>query len=128
MSLGKTNRRKGHLAEQEYAKIFREEFGFKHCKTSRHGSRLHDDAGIDLIFIPYNVQIKSGYKRGLNYSKELKYLEDRMKELFPEDSKEHDYPKILIHKKEVGRGFKRTSYDDLVVMTFEDFKKIVSKN
>jgi len=126
-NLGRKNKRKGSRTERLYAERFRE-LGFKHCITSRKGSRLHDDAGIDLIFIPYNVQIKAGYPRGLNYSKELKYLEDRMKELFPSDSIEHNLPKIVIHHKDRQKGSRsRSEYDDLVIMTFKDFKKLIKK-
>lgn len=123
---GKTNKRKGSDAERLYAKIFREELGFSHCKTSRMGSKLHDDAGIDLIFLPFNVQIKAGYDKGLNASKELKYIEDKMLELFPLSSVEHSLPKILIHRKNKPKGRRsRTDYDDIVSMTFNDFKKII---
>lgn len=125
-NLGKTNKRKGSDAERYYAKFFRNELGYSHCKTSRFGSKLHDDAGIDLIFVPFNIQIKSGYSRGLNASTELKYLEDKMEELFPETSVEHSLPKVLIHKKDVGPGKKRSEYDEIVSMTFKDFVKIIS--
>jgi len=124
---GKTNKKKGSDAERFYAKIFREDLGFTHCKTARLGSKLHDDAGIDLIFLPFNVQIKAGKQIGLNVSKELTYMQDRMKELFPITSQEHSLPKILIHKKEVGMGRKRTEVDEIVSMTFEDFLKLIRK-
>lgn len=126
VSQGAKNKRKGSAAERLYAKIFRDDLGYEHCKTSRFGSKLHDDAGIDLIFIPFNVQIKAGYAKGLNASKELKYLEDKMGILFPESSIEHSLPKILIHRKDKPGGQRsRTQYDDIVSMTFEDFKKII---
>ena len=114
-SYGKTNKRKGSDAERYYAKIFRE-IGFTHCKTSRLGSKLHDDAGIDLIFLPFNVQIKAGKQAGLNASRELEYIQNRMSELFPSTSLEHTYPKVLIHKKKVGQGKKRGEFDDIVSM------------
>lgn len=123
--LGKTNKRKGSSAERHYAIIFRDELGFKHCKTARMGSKLHDDAGIDLIFIPYNIQIKAGKQVGLNFGRELNYMKDRMKELFPETSLEHSYPRLVIHKKEVGAGKRRTDEDELVCMTFADFCRII---
>lgn len=123
---GKTNKRKGSDAERYYAKIFRD-LGFSHCKTSRLGSKLHDDAGIDLIFVPLNVQIKAGKQVGLNSARELKYIQDRMAELFPPTSIEHSLPKVLIHKKEVGAGKRRTQFDDIVSMTFEDFVKLIRK-
>lgn len=124
---GKTNKRKGSDAERFYAKIFREELGFEHCKTSRFGSKLHDDAGIDLIFLPFNIQIKAGKQVGLNASRELQYIKDKMEELFPPTSQEHSFPKVLLHKKEVGAGKKRTEFDEIVSMTFEDFVKLIKK-
>jgi hypothetical protein len=126
-SIGRTNKRKGSDAERFYARIFKEELNFKHCKTSRLGSKLHDDAGIDLIFLPFNVQIKAGKQVGLNFGRELKYMQDRMIDLFPSTSLEHSFPKMVIHKKEVGQGKKRTEFDELVCMTFEDFTKLIQK-
>ena len=125
-SYGKTNKRKGSDAERHFAKIFRE-LGFTHCKTSRMGSKLHDDAGIDLIFVPLNVQIKVGKQVGLNASRELEYIQNRMIELFPPTSIEHSLPKILIHKKEVGQGKKRGEFDDIVAMSFKDFVLLIQK-
>jgi hypothetical protein len=125
-SYGKTNKRKGSDAERHFAKIFRE-LGFTHCKTSRMGSKLHDDAGIDLIFVPLNVQIKAGKQVGLNASRELEYIQNRMIELFPPTSIEHSLPKILIHKKEVGQGKKRGEFDDIVAMSFKDFVLLIQK-
>lgn len=125
-SYGKTNKRKGSDAERHFAKIFRE-LGFTHCKTSRMGSKLHDDAGIDLIFVPLNVQIKAGKQVGLNASRELEYIQNRMIELFPPTSIEHSLPKILIHRKEVGQGKKRGEFDDIVAMSFKDFVLLIQK-
>lgn len=126
-SYGKTNKRKGSDAERHYARVFRDGLGFTHCKTARMGSKLHDDAGIDLIFIPLNVQIKAGKQVGLNPTKELNSMKDKMSELFPSTSPEHNYPKLVIHRKEVGQGKKRTEFDEIVSLTFEDFIKIISK-
>ena len=91
-SYGKTNKRKGSDAERHYARVFRDDLGFTHCKTSRLGSKLHDDAGIDLIFVPLNIQVKAGKQVGLNPIRELIYMQNRMTELFPSTSKEHDHP------------------------------------
>lgn len=126
-NLGKTNKRKGSDAERYYAKIFREELGFSHCKTARLGSKLHDDAGIDLIFIPLNIQVKAGKQAGLNVSKELENMQNKMIEFFPSTSLEHSYPKIVIHKKEAGTGRRRTEFDEIVSMSFKDFKTLLSK-
>lgn len=126
-SYGKTNKRKGSDAERHYARVFRDDLGFTHCKTSRLGSKLHDDAGIDLIFIPLNIQIKAGKQVGLNPGRELIYMQNRMTELFPTSSQEHQFPKIVIHRKEVGQGKKRTEFDEIVSLTFGDFLKIINK-
>ena len=120
------NRNKGHNAERLYAKLFKE-LGFSFCQTARYGSRMHDDAGIDLINLPFNVQIKAGYKKGLNYSQVLQVIDERLGEMFPEHAPEHNFPNILIHRKDAKRGKRRQPYDDLVVMSFEDFKKLIKK-
>ena len=67
-SKGKTNRRKGHNAERHYASFFKE-LGYEFCKTSRQASRLHDDCGIDLMYLPFLVQIKAGKQKGLKEQK-----------------------------------------------------------
>ena len=126
-SIGKTNKRKGSNAERYYVKEFKK-LGFDKCITSRFGSKIHDDAGIDLIFLPFNVQIKAGKQRGLNNSNILRDINERMARLFPSSSPEHSYPKILIHKKDVGSGKKRDEFDDIVMMSWDDFVKILNFN
>ena len=123
---GSTNRRKGHDAERLYARIFKD-LGFSHCVTARYGSRIHDDAGIDLIHLPMNVQLKAGKQKGMNPSQVLSYLKERVKELFPKDAPEQNRPAILIHRKEISRGRKRDEFDDLVTMSFKDFQKLLNK-
>lgn len=125
--LGKLNKSRGNIGERYYVKQFKD-LGYTHCKTAREGSKLLDSCGIDLIFIPYNVQIKVGTQKGLNASKELKYIKDNIDTKLPKDSQESGYPKILIHKKPVGRGNKRSEFGEIVSMTFEDFKKIISNS
>lgn len=122
---GKTNKRKGSDAERYYAKKFRE-IGHTHCVTARLGSKLHDNAGIDLIMLPYNIQIKAGIQKGMKPLTELVNMKERMGELFPPKSIEHNLPKLVIHKRPVGRGNKPSEFHELVTMTFEDFMKIIS--
>ena len=84
-----------------------------------------DDCGIDLIFIPFNVQIKSGLQQGLRPYKVLEYMKNRISEVLPKSSIEHTLPKIMIHKRQVGKGNKRDEFSEIVSMTFEDFSKII---
>lgn len=120
------NRTLGHNAERYYVTEFRE-LGYEHCLTSRYGSRVHDDAGIDLINIPWNIQIKAGVQKGLNIRNTLKDIKERIKKMFPEDAPEHERPLILIHKRSSGKGKRRSDLDEIVYMTFQDFKKIIQK-
>ena len=124
--MANTNRTKGHDAERLYANEFKK-LGYDKCVTSRYGSRMHDDAGVDLINLPINAQIKAGYDRGINYSSVLRNMHDRLRELFPASSKEFEYPSIVIHRKDVGRGKKRGEYDDLVIMSWLDYKKLIDE-
>lgn len=123
-SRGKTNKRKGSNAEREFAEKFRQ-LGFENCKTARQGAKMLDDCGIDLIFIPFNVQIKAGLQKDLRPHKVLEYMKNRITEVLPKYSVEHNLPKILIHKRQVGQGNKRDEFSDIVSMTFEDFSKII---
>lgn len=125
-ALGKSNKIMGSTGERYYRDEFRS-LGYTKCVTSRLGSRLHDNVGIDLIFIPYNVQVKVGAQRGLKPAEELKKIQDGMIESFPEDSVEFEYPKLVIHRKIMQRGQRRSEFDELVTMTFADFKKMASQ-
>lgn len=115
-SIGKTNKTKGSNAERLYAQIFRE-LGHNFCKTSREGSKLHDNAKIDLIFIPYNIQIKAGIQKNMNPGKELLSLKAAIKEFFPPTHEVHNNPAILIHHEEVGRGKRRLPEHQKVYMS-----------
>ena len=121
MKTANNNRRKGHNAERYYCKIFRR-IGFSKCVTSRYGSRLHDDAGIDLINIPFHVQIKAGKQRGLNFREELK----RCKSLINKKISERK-PLLLIHKKEGKRGKRKEEFDDIVIMSTKEFFNLIQK-
>lgn len=123
---GIINRRKGHNAERLYVNIFRD-MGFEFCTTARMGSRMLDNAQIDIIYLPFNVQIKAGAQVGLKPEKVLSLMQEKMEEFLPPTSLEIKQPKVLIHHKDVGRGNKRTEFDSIVSMTFDDFIKIIKK-
>ena len=123
---GKTNHVKGHNAERQFAEEFRK-MGYTFCKTSRQASRLLDDSKIDLAFIPYNIQIKAGKQRGLNVINELKLMDEKINENFPPDDNVHKNPNLVLLKKEVGPGNRRSKYDTTVTMSWQDFKHIIKK-
>lgn len=117
------NKRKGNNAEREYAKRFREA-GFENCITSRLGSRLYDNSGIDLMNIPFNVQIKAGIQKGINYSKELQYVKDQISHNFDLSDEVNNKPILLIHKKPKLEGKRnRGEFDELIIMSVTDFFK-----
>ena len=122
--MANTNRTKGHNAEREYRNKFRA-LGFSNCETSRYASRKHDDCKVDLVYLPFNVQVKAGKQRGMNPSKVLMDMKDALKEGFRGDEHENAKIKVLIHKKEGKRGKPRTEFDDLVTLTWEDFERII---
>lgn len=120
------NRTMGHDGERHYATQFKTVLGFHQCRTSRAGSRLHDDSGIDLIFTdPINVQIKTGAHRGLKVSKELDKIKTEVAKNFPAHYPEQTNINILIHRKPVGAGRKRGEFDDIVSMSWLDFVRLM---
>lgn len=123
------NRRKGHNAERHYMNIFKK-LGFEFCVTSRYGSRLYDDSKIDLINLPFNIQIKAGKQTGLNPGRELLNMQTMIKKSFPPGDPVFDKPCFVFHKKDVGRGFKNTEEHETVFMShlqFNKYKKQIPK-
>ena len=127
MTQGKTNRNKGLNAERYYAKQFRE-IGYADCITSRDGSRRLDGLKIDLLNIPFNAQIKAGKQTGLNPVRVLKEMDELIHRNLKESEPEFHRPNIVIVRKEVGIGNRRTKYDEFVVLSFTDFKKLISND
>ena len=124
--MANTNRTKGHNAERLYARLFKE-LGYSKCVTARYGSRQHDDCGIDIINVPFNIQIKAGIQKAMKPHLELKNIAKNIIEKFPEDSPIHTYPKLVIHRRDC-KGKRRTEFDDTVTMSFEDFKHLIQNN
>ncbi len=114
------SRNKGASCERKYARIFREEFNFNFCKTTRQVSRILDDSQIDLANIPLNVQVKKGY--WVNRPKAdviFKQMKESLAKNFPPDDPIHDKPKVLIHDLD-GGGEESV----LVTMTWEKWKEM----
>ena len=115
---GKYARNKGHNLERLIVNKFKE-LGYSFCKTSRNASKILDDSKVDIAFIPYNVQCKAGYPKGLNYPAIFDQMDIGLKLNFPPNEKVHTYPKVIIHDKG------RRPIDKLVVIPLNDFFDII---
>jgi hypothetical protein len=120
-SQGSRNRTAGHNLERTVAKKFRDS-GYEYAKTSRQASRLLDDSKVDIAFVPYLVQCKKGYPKGLNYTNILLEIKEAIQMNFPPDEKVHEYPCVIIHDKG-----KKTE-EKLVVMEESTFWDLIKLN
>lgn len=127
MGRGATNKRKGSNAERHYAKIFRD-LGFDFCETSRFVSKKHDNAKIDLMYTPFNIQVKAGIQKNMNPGKELFLMESSINSMFPSEDEVFQKPCLLFHYKQGVKGRKREEDSEIVYMSeeqFNFFKKLV---
>lgn len=117
-------RKKGHRAELEFLADFKEDFPF--ARTSREASRLYDSCKIDLWGLPFLIQIKAGYKNGINATQILNDMQEGLNNNFPSDALEHTYPQIIIQKKDKSTrvGTPRAENDTIVYMSYNTFKKL----
>lgn len=113
MQLGKINKQKGNNAENQYSLIFKE-LGFSDCVPSRYTSKRHDNAKIDLLNLPFNIQIKAGRQKNLNPGKELFSMFNCIQSMFPKEDEIFKRPYLLIHAKE-------KADEDMVYMSLEQF-------
>lgn len=91
------NRTKGHNYERELRKKFIE-IGFDLTQTSRNASKQIDDIGIDLCYLPLNIQAKIGYaKNRPKYDVLYKGVKSNLAKL-PKDHPIQQYPFVLFHK------------------------------
>lgn len=127
MGIGATNKRKGSTAERYYAKFFRE-LGFTFCETSRFVSKKHDNAKIDLMYIPFNLQIKAGIQKNMNPGKELFMMATSIAGMFPLEDDVHKRPCILFHYKQGKPGSRRTPDMEMVYMSMVQFLAFQEKN
>lgn len=110
-------RQKGHAYERKWANYFKS-IGYAKCVTSRLGSRIMDNSKVDLIFIPYLVQLKHD-KSKLNYRDIFLSMEEELKKNLPKNSPELILPKIIIHR------FARSKYSEFAIIPIDDFKKML---
>jgi hypothetical protein len=110
-SLGVRNRRKGHTLERNVAKLFRD-LGFERACTTREGSRLMDNAKLDVCYVPFNVQCKA-VEAHIDYQALTEEVRNGVKTLVPEREK---FPIMIFHKR------KRKIN---VILSLDEFKKLI---
>ena len=125
--MANTNRSKGHAAEVLYMNIFKE-LGYIKCVTSRNGSKLIDNCKIDLMNIPFNVQIKCGYPKGVPVAKIFKQMDELMYKHLMDDDPIVDRPKLLIHRLQPGRGKKRMPKHDVAYFYVKDYSNFIPES
>lgn len=121
MTNGKENQLKGIRGEEYYADYFRT-LGYKDCKRVEKKT-LYDDIGIDLINIPYLIQIKSGLQKNMNPGKVLTLMSAQIKNNLPKNhiANLENYNLFLIHHKD------STEIDaDIIYMSLDTFEYYVS--
>lgn len=128
ISLGKINKARGHNAEKYYAEVFRN-IGYTLCETSRLANKLqHDNAKIDLIEIPFNVQIKAGKQRRLNAGNELFLMHTSISAMFPQEDEVFSKPLILILHEHVELNLERQESNQKVFMSLTQFNSFLGRN
>lgn len=108
-------REKGHRFERYVVSIFKT-IGFSKAISTRAFNKVLDGCSVDIARIPYYIQCKSGYIRGLNYSKIFETMKRKLTEVYDKV----EYPLIIMHKKS-------SKYEEnLVIMPFDDFIKLIN--
>ena len=120
MGIGKTNKMMGSRAEIMYADFF-QRLGFRMCYPSRHISKKHDNAKIDLMNIPFNVQVKAGRQANMNPGKELLSMQHCIGLMFPSGDEITLKPSILLHYLTVEKGKERLPEHEIVYMSLQQY-------
>ena len=118
-----SNITRGHDGERFYARVF-QSLGFPKCKTSRLGSRLMDNCKVDLMNIPYNIQIKAGTHKGLKAYTILNEMVELLKNNFETSDPVQNHPKFLIHRRMI---YSKSADNDLIYFLQEDYEHFVNK-
>ena len=127
MELGRQNKKKGCMAEKYYTKVFKD-LGFTSCVTSRKLHKKHDNAKIDLVNIPFNLQVKAGIQKRMNAGKELFMMKSCIDTMFPQGDEVFDKPLLLVHYQEVNEGVERLPKHERIYMSLKQFNLFLIKN
>jgi hypothetical protein len=120
MGIGKINKMMGSEAEIMYSLFFKD-LGFRNCIPSRHVSAKHDNAKIDLMNIPFNVQVKAGKQTNMNPGKELLSMQHCIDLMFDDDDAIILKPNILIHYITVDKDKERLPEHEIVYMSLQQY-------
>lgn len=114
------NRKRGHDLERQVVRDLKPFFSF--AKTSRASSKLLDDCGIDIGYVPFLIQCKSGYNNNRpKFENEFKNIKLNISNNFPQSSTIHKFPILLIHKLNTGRGHIKKEEETQVTMSYDFF-------
>lgn len=114
------NRTRGHNLERQVVRDLTPFFKF--AKSSRASSKLLDDSGIDIAFVPFLIQCKCGYpKNRPKFEDEYRNIKENITKNFPESSTIHNMPIVLIHKLNSGRGHARSEEQMQVTISYDYF-------
>lgn len=96
---GKENQLKGEEGEKFYVSYF-QRLGYKNCKQAEKKS-LYDSLGIDLVNIPYLIQIKTGIQKNLIPGKILTLMSAQISNNLPKNHViiKENFNLFLIHHK-----------------------------
>jgi len=111
-------REKGYRWERAVVKNIKEVGEkFRRAITTRANNKILDSCKVDIDRIPLYIQCKSGYLRGINYSK----LISEMVTLIRKEFGSVDYPIVVMHKKS-------SKYEEnLVIIPYKDFMHILKQ-
>lgn len=111
--MANTNRDKGHRLERKVRNDLKTIYPL--VRTSREASRMYDNCGIDLVFVPFFIQCKDVQSKKLDFQTLKNSCLSLVKSNFPQDTP--IYPYILIHK--VARNTTQ------VTMDYDIFLKLI---
>lgn len=118
--MSNNNRKRGHDLERQVVRDLKPFFPF--VKTSRASSKLLDDCGIDVAFVPFLIQCKSGYNTNRpKFENEYRNIKANITKNFPQSSNIHKYPIVLIHKLNSGRGHTKKEEENQVTISYDFF-------
>lgn len=117
---------KGHHAENIYVSYF-QKLGFTQCANSALVNEAYDRAKIDLVGIPFNIQIKTGKQPQMHPCRVLFEMDACIKTDFKKSNPDYRKPRLLLRRLNV-KGKTRQPESELIYMSKKQFDKFKAKN